>query len=266
MPPGPTPTQAGLPRRLGDFATLAEALDYAADGGTGLNFHNGKGEIAVALPYRSLRDRALSLARRLLRAGLVRGDRVAIVAETHPDVVARVLRLPVRRPGAGAAAAARPPSAARTPMWSISAAWSERRGRARCSCRGRWWTGWRPFARDGRARRSAAVADCCRTRRRTAAPLRAVAAGGRRLPAVLVGQHALPHRRRGAPAGADGQRAGDPAARAAGAPGRPRGVLAAALPRHGAGRLPAGAAARRRCRWTCMPTRISCAGRCCGCA
>ncbi len=85
---GPTPTGGALPRRFGDFPTLADALDYAADGETGLNFHNGKGELAAALPYRALRLQALSLARRLLRAGLNRGDRVAIVAETHPDVVA----------------------------------------------------------------------------------------------------------------------------------------------------------------------------------
>ena len=83
----PTPTEGGLPRRFGDFGTLADALDYAAGGETGLNFYNGKGELAVALPHRSLRPQALSLARRLLRAGLDRGDRVAIVAETHPDVV-----------------------------------------------------------------------------------------------------------------------------------------------------------------------------------
>ena len=89
MAPGsPTPTEGGLPRRLGDFATLADALDYAARGETGLNFYNGKGELSVALPYHALRADALSLARRLLRAGLVRGDRVAIVAETHADVVA----------------------------------------------------------------------------------------------------------------------------------------------------------------------------------
>ena len=71
MAPGsPTPTEGGLPRRLGDFATLADALDYAARGETGLNFYNGKGELSVALPYHALRADALSLARRLLRAGL----------------------------------------------------------------------------------------------------------------------------------------------------------------------------------------------------
>jgi fatty-acyl-CoA synthase len=88
VPLGPTPTEAGLSRRFGAFATLPDALDYAADGATGLNFYDSKGELAAALPYRSLRSRALSLASRLLRAGLVRGDRVCVVAETHPDVVA----------------------------------------------------------------------------------------------------------------------------------------------------------------------------------
>lgn len=88
MPASPTPTDGGLPRRFGDFGALGDALDYAADGATGLNFYTGKGELAVALPYRSLRSGALSLARRLRAAGLRRGDRVAIVAETHPDVVA----------------------------------------------------------------------------------------------------------------------------------------------------------------------------------
>ena len=77
-----------LTRILVHAPTLADALDYAADGATGLNFYDGKGALAAALPYRSLRSRSLSLARRLLRAGLVRGDRVCVVAETHPDVVA----------------------------------------------------------------------------------------------------------------------------------------------------------------------------------
>ena len=43
MPPGATPTRGALPRRFGDFPTLPDALDYAADGETGLNFYNGKG-------------------------------------------------------------------------------------------------------------------------------------------------------------------------------------------------------------------------------
>jgi len=85
------PTRNGLPQRLGTFATLAEALDYAAGGRTGLGFHDGRGALTRALPYAALRDEARALARRLAAAGLRRGDRVAIVAETHPDVVAAFL-------------------------------------------------------------------------------------------------------------------------------------------------------------------------------
>lgn len=81
------PTLNSCPQRLGDFATLPEALDYAAEGVTGFNFHDGRGVVTQVLPYRLLRRDALALARRLLQAGLRRGDRVAIVAETHPDVV-----------------------------------------------------------------------------------------------------------------------------------------------------------------------------------
>jgi fatty-acyl-CoA synthase len=83
----PLPTLSSLPRRLGGFATLPEALDYAARGETGLNFYNGRGEVTTALSYRNLRLEALALAGRLLRSGLRRGDRVAIIAETHPHVV-----------------------------------------------------------------------------------------------------------------------------------------------------------------------------------
>ncbi len=85
--PGCTPTLSGLVLRKGDFATLPEALDYAAQGETGLNFHNGRGELAHAMPYRELRLGALLLARRLLGLGLAPGERVAIIAETHPDFV-----------------------------------------------------------------------------------------------------------------------------------------------------------------------------------
>jgi fatty-acyl-CoA synthase len=83
----PLPSLNSLPKRLGQFATLAEALDYAAEGVTGLGFHDGRGDLTTALPYRQLRQDAIALARRLLHAGLARGHRVAIVAETHPDVV-----------------------------------------------------------------------------------------------------------------------------------------------------------------------------------
>ena len=74
-----------LEQRLGDFATLAEGLDYAALGETGFDFYSPRGELAHQLPYRVLREQALTTARRLLNTGLVRGDRVAVVAETGPE-------------------------------------------------------------------------------------------------------------------------------------------------------------------------------------
>lgn len=84
---GPTPSLSGLPLRPGDFATLPEALDYAAEGLTGLNFYSGRGELAAALSYRNLRADARDLARRLLSLGLLRGQSIALIAETSPDFV-----------------------------------------------------------------------------------------------------------------------------------------------------------------------------------
>jgi fatty-acyl-CoA synthase len=82
----PTPRNDGvLAQRLGGFATISEALDYAAQGKTGFNFYGGKGQLAHVLPYSELRHRAISTARKLLSAGLKRGQRVAVVAETGPD-------------------------------------------------------------------------------------------------------------------------------------------------------------------------------------
>lgn len=81
-----TPTENSIALR-GEFETLAEALDYAAEGETGVNFYSRKGELAVALPYAQLRDGARSLARKLLGLGLPRGGRMALVAETDADFV-----------------------------------------------------------------------------------------------------------------------------------------------------------------------------------
>ena len=80
----PTPTANTVPMRRADFATLAEALDYAAQGVTGANFYAG-GNLATALPYRILRTQAIELAQRLATLELERGARLAIVAETTPD-------------------------------------------------------------------------------------------------------------------------------------------------------------------------------------
>lgn len=87
-PPGATPTLDHQPRRIADFATLGEALDYAAEGRRGLNFHDPRGTLARAYPYSELRTDALANARRLLALGLKPGERVALIAETGPEFAA----------------------------------------------------------------------------------------------------------------------------------------------------------------------------------
>ena len=83
-----TPTGHSLPMRHADFATLGDALDYAAQGETGFNFYDGRGELSAALTYASLHQRALDTARRLLSLGLAPGARVALVADTVPGFMA----------------------------------------------------------------------------------------------------------------------------------------------------------------------------------
>jgi fatty-acyl-CoA synthase len=80
-----TPTEHHLPLRYADFATLSEALDYAARGQTGSNFYDGKGQIEAVLPYADLRDKSVEIARRLIGLGIARGSRVALIAETYPE-------------------------------------------------------------------------------------------------------------------------------------------------------------------------------------
>ena len=82
-----TPTNHPLPFRAADFATLTEAMDYAAQGETGANFFTGRGAIYAAVSYRELREQALELAHKLLGLGLEKGSRVALVAETNPDFI-----------------------------------------------------------------------------------------------------------------------------------------------------------------------------------
>lgn len=81
----PTPTKNSLPLKTSGFQSLAEALDYAAKGTTGVNFYSGRGELATTTSYGALRDQALALAGRLHQLGLQRGATVALVADTHPD-------------------------------------------------------------------------------------------------------------------------------------------------------------------------------------
>ena len=86
--PVATPTEDSLPRRFADFETLGAALDYAATGQRGLNFHDARGSLTRAYPFAELRDDALAMARRLVAAGIKPEDRIAIVAETSPDFAA----------------------------------------------------------------------------------------------------------------------------------------------------------------------------------
>ena len=87
-PPGGTPTLDKLPRRMADFATLGDALDYAARGARGMNFHDARGTLNQAYPYALLREDALAHARRFMALGLQPGDRLALIAETGPDFAA----------------------------------------------------------------------------------------------------------------------------------------------------------------------------------
>jgi fatty-acyl-CoA synthase len=87
-PAGATPTLDNLPRRLVDFATIGDALDYAAQGRRGLNFHDARGSLAQTYTFRELREDALLYARRFVALGIKPADRVALVAETGADFAA----------------------------------------------------------------------------------------------------------------------------------------------------------------------------------
>ncbi|MCZ6764466.1 MAG: fatty acyl-AMP ligase, partial [Alphaproteobacteria bacterium] len=80
-----TTTNANLPLKRATFETLCEGLDYAAKGDTGCNFYSFRGDLAKSLTYREIRERAIALAQGMVRAGLKRGARVVIMAETTPD-------------------------------------------------------------------------------------------------------------------------------------------------------------------------------------
>jgi len=87
-PAGATPTLDKLPRRLADFGTIGEALDYAAQGRRGLNFHDARGTLTETYPYAALREDAVVAARRFVTLGIKPGDRIALVAETGHEFAA----------------------------------------------------------------------------------------------------------------------------------------------------------------------------------
>jgi len=80
----PTPNRCALPRRFSDFATFGDALDYAAQGTRGLNFHDARGKLTRPYSYSELREDALAMARRLVAEGIQPGERIALVAQTGP--------------------------------------------------------------------------------------------------------------------------------------------------------------------------------------
>jgi fatty-acyl-CoA synthase len=81
----PTPTRnISLPFRRGGFASLSEALEYAARGETGFNFFDARGRLLATLPYRQLRFEAQAFARRLIGAGIEPGERLVLIADTFP--------------------------------------------------------------------------------------------------------------------------------------------------------------------------------------
>jgi len=84
----PTPNLDPRPRRFADFGTFCEALDFAAQGPCGLNFHDARAVLTHAYPYAQLRADALMAAQRLIAHGIRAGDRVALIAETGPDFTA----------------------------------------------------------------------------------------------------------------------------------------------------------------------------------
>ncbi|KAB2852870.1 MAG: AMP-binding protein, partial [Sphingopyxis terrae] len=84
----PTPTECAQPRRFSNFATVGEALDYAAAGTRGLNFHDPRGRLIRPYPYSELKADALEAAYRLVAAGVQPGDRIALVAETGAEFAA----------------------------------------------------------------------------------------------------------------------------------------------------------------------------------
>ncbi len=84
-----TPNSCDLPRRFADFATFADAIDYAARGKRGLNFHDPRANLSRVYSFAELRGDALAMASRLIAQGIKPGDRVALVAETGAEFAAQ---------------------------------------------------------------------------------------------------------------------------------------------------------------------------------
>ena len=201
----PTPTHnAALPFRRGGFASLCEALDYAARGDTGFNFFDARGRLLSSLPYRALRAQAQSFARRLIGAGVARGQRLVLVADTWPGFCVAFFGAQYAGVAAGARlGSGRPRRQGKLHRAAAPADRRRRRGRHRGARRPR-----RLRRRGGPRHDGGAAGRSDGALRRLAGGAgRAAAAFSRRtvLRAVLVGQHAPADRRRRPPGPADGQ-------------------------------------------------------------
>ena len=101
-PPGATPTFDPLPRRLADFATIGEALDYAAKGRRGLNFHDTRGALALAYSFAELRTDALAVGGRIVVMSYQSLEDRVVKQELTPRAKSRSPEgLPVELPGTG---------------------------------------------------------------------------------------------------------------------------------------------------------------------
>lgn len=83
----PTPTVNSLTQKRADFTTLVESLEYAAQGETGYNFYDSRGNLKSVLAYKDLCANSKIIARRLSGLGLARNSRVALIADTTPEFV-----------------------------------------------------------------------------------------------------------------------------------------------------------------------------------
>ena len=81
----PTPTQNNLSKVFANFETLNDALDYASEGETGFNFYSSRCDLVSKLTYAELAIKAKENSFRMLGAGIVKGDRVALLAVTSPE-------------------------------------------------------------------------------------------------------------------------------------------------------------------------------------
>jgi fatty-acyl-CoA synthase len=127
----PTPTDDNLPRRLADFETLGEALDYASQGKRGLNFHDARGNLVRPYPFAELREDSLKQAQRLIAAGVQPNDRIALIAETGIEFASLFFGASMPAPGR-CRCRCRPASAARSRISTSSASSSQSCDPTRC--------------------------------------------------------------------------------------------------------------------------------------